>query len=78
MHLVGEELGTLEVHVKVRWNEVIEFSDNTIMLSPIIAITSCVLWANLMEVRQMNPYLVKDAEEMAKLIKLFNMLFEWV
>lgn len=85
-HLVGEELGTLKVHVKVRWNEVVEFSDNTIMLGPVIAITSRVPWANLTEVfriglaevRRTNPYLIEDAEETAKLIKLFNMLFEWV
>jgi hypothetical protein len=83
---VSKEVGTPEIVVEVKRNELIEFSDNTITLGLIAAIMCGVLGANLMEVFRVglvevvwvNPYLIEDMERMAKLVKVFAVLLKWI
>jgi hypothetical protein len=83
---VSKEVGTPEIVVEVKRNELIEFSDNTITLDLIAAIMCGVLGANLMEVFRVglvevvwvNPYLIEDMERMAKLVKVFAVLLKWI
>ena len=85
-YLLGEEMGTLEILMEVEGDKFVEFGNNAVAFGLITAVTFCVPGANLTEALRVglaevefaNPYLIENAKETTKLVKLVGVSVEWI